>query len=84
MSSLLSLPLGSSLLSSFTVVVVVVFLVVVALVIVVQIPPRLPARNASDHRLVVVLKNEVDIVLVLAVTDRACNDGVVGLVQLRT
>jgi hypothetical protein len=68
----------------FTVIVVVVFVVVVALVIVVQIPTRLPARNASDHRLVVVLKNEVDIILVLAVTDRACDDSVVGLVKLRT
>ena len=67
LSSLLSSLLGSSSLSSFTVVVVVVFVVVfvdiVAVIIVVQIPPPLPARNASDHRLVVVLKNEVDFVL---------------------
>ena len=39
----------------------------------------LPARNASDHRLVVVLKNEV--VVVLAFTDCAHNDGVAGLVK---
>ena len=48
--------------SAFTVVVVVVFVVVVAVVIVVEIPP-FPTRNASDHRLVVALKNEVNIVL---------------------
>ena len=40
----------------FTVAVVVVFAVVVAVIIIVKITP-LPARNASDHRLVVVSKN---------------------------
>ena len=80
----MSLLLCPCVLLAITVVVVILFGVFVAVVIVVEI---LPARNASDHRLVVVSKKEQTrstCPCILAVTYQARNYGDVGLVKSRS